>query len=293
MSLLFSCFRLEFIHTAVPVLTELRGKFYPSMISRSTALVFGLLAFCNPAWADELIVVGTGDGVEMLQAVAKRFHDVEPSIDVKIPPSIGSGGGIAAVGSGTAKLARVARVLTDAERARGLLYVPIAKISCAFFVHPSAGVTQLSGEQLVGIYTGRISNWKEVGGADQRIRVVRREESDSTLTTLRATMPGWRELAITERSKTATSTQEAVETVRLTEGAIGFGPYSRLLDIGMQVLKIDNLHPSDARYASSGEVAYVYKQGALTPEAEKFIAFTRIPDAGKVIRDFGAIPITP
>lgn len=263
------------------------------MTSRSTALIFGLLSLCNPAKADELIVVGTGDGVEMFQAVAKRFRDIEPTIEVKIPPSIGSGGGIAAVGSGTAKLARVARVLTEAERARGLIYVPVAKISCAFFVHPSAGVTQLSGEQLAGIYAGRISNWKDVGGADQRIRVVRREEADSTLTTLRATMPGWRDLEITERSKTATSTQEAVETVRLTDGAIGFGPFSRLLDIGTQVLKIDGLHPLDPHYSSSGEIAYVYKQGALTPEAEKFIAFTRITDAGSVIREFGAIPIAP
>lgn len=263
------------------------------MVSRLTALIFSMLALCGPGTAGELVVVGTGDGVEMLQAVAKRFRDVEPTIEVKVPPSIGSGGGITAVGSGTAKLARVARVLTDAERARGLVYVPVAKVPCAFFVHPGAGVAQLSGEQLAGIYAGRISNWKDVGGADQRIRVVRREEADSTLTALRATMQGWRDLEITERSKTAVSTQEAVETVRLTEGAIGFGPYTRLLDIGTKVLMIDGLHPSDPRYPSSGEFAYVYKAGSLSPEAEKFIAFTRESDASSVIRDFGAIPISP
>lgn len=263
------------------------------MILRYTALIFCLLTFCAPIKASELVVVGTGDGVEMLQAIAKRFRDVEPDIEVKIPPSIGSGGGIAAVGSGSAKLARVARVLTDAERSRGLIYVPVAKIASTFFVHPGAGVTQLSTEQVTAIYAGRIANWKDVGGADQRIRVVRREEADSTLIILRATMPGWRELEITERSKTATSTQEAVETVRLTEGAIGFGPYSRLLDIGTSVLKVDGLSPSDPRYPSSGEVAYVYKQDALTPEAEKFIAFSRGYDANSVIRDFGAVPISP
>ena len=262
------------------------------MQPRLVSLIFSLLVFCGPAKASELVVVGTGDGVEMLQAIAKRFREIEPTIEVKVPPSIGSGGGITAVGSGTAKLARVARALTDAERARDLVYVPVAKVPCAFFVHPSAGVTQLNGEQLAAIYAGRISNWKSVGGADQRIRIVRREEADSTLIILRETMPGWRDLEITERSKTAVSTQEAVETVRLTEGAIGFGPYTRLLDFGTDILAIDGLHPTDSRYPSSSEFAYVYKAGSLTPDAEKFIAFTRVSDASEVIRGFGAIPVS-
>ncbi len=122
--------------------------------------------------------------------------------------------------------------------------------------------------------------------------MVRREESDSTLTILRATMPGWRELAITERSKTAVSTQEAVETVRLVEGAIGFGPYSRHLDLGTRVLAIENNHPTDPGYPSSGELALVYKEGSLTPAAAKFIAFTGSGEAREIFRAFGARPST-
>ena len=90
------------------------------------------------------------------------------------------------------------------------------------------------------------------------------------------------DLEITERSKTAVSTQEAVETVRLTEGTIGFGPYTRLLESAHNVLRIDGLHPSDPGYPSSSEFAYVYKAGSLTQDAEKFIAFTRVPDASEV-----------
>ena len=247
----------------------------------------------DAARAGELVIVGTGDGVEMLQAVAESYRNVDPLVAVKVPPSIGSGGGISAVGSGTAKLARVARVLTDAERERGLIYSLVARLPSAIYVHPTAGITQLSAPQLAAIYSGRVLNWKEVGGNDQRIRVVRREEADSTLVILRASMPGWKDLEITERSKTAVSTQEAVETVRLTAGAIGFGPYSQVLEIGAKVVLIDGLHPTDRQYPSSVELAYVYKLDNLTPEATKFMAFTKTPEATQVIRSFGAIPAEP
>lgn len=257
---------------------------------RYLPLVVLMLTSSAALRAEELSVVGTGDGIEMLQAVAARFRQMEPSIEVRIPPSIGSGGGIAAVGSGAVRLARVARPLSDAERARGLAYLPVAKIPSAFFVHPSAGISRLDTVQLAAIYSGQISNWKEVGGMDIRIRVVRREDADSTLTTLRANMPGWKNLEITERSKTAVSTQEAVESVRLTDGAIGFGPYSKILDIGTTVLEIDGHHPSQPGYPSTGELAYVYRPEGLANDVSKFIAFSRAGEAAEIIRSYGALP---
>jgi phosphate transport system substrate-binding protein len=246
------------------------------MLRHLAALVIAACATVGVARGGELAILGTGDGVELLQALAEHYRAVDSSIAVKIPPSIGSGGGISAVGSGTARLARVARVLTDAERERGLIYSPVARLPSAIYVHPTAGITRLSASQLADIYAGRIINWRDVGGSDQRIRVVRREEND-----------------ITERSKTAVSTQEAVETVRLTDGAIGFGPYSGALEIGVKVVLIDGRHPTDARYPSSVELAYVYKLDNLTPETIKFMEFTKTPEAIKVIRSFGAIPAAP
>ncbi len=75
----------------------------------------------------------------------------------------------------------MARALTDAEAAAGLQYEPIAKLPSAFYVHPDAGVTSLTSAQLADVYAGRVTNWNQVGGADLRIRVVRRDEGDSTL----------------------------------------------------------------------------------------------------------------
>ncbi|MBP0651644.1 substrate-binding domain-containing protein, partial [Mycobacterium tuberculosis] len=81
-----------------------------------------------------------------------------------IPPSIGSGGGIAAVASDRAVLARVARPLSEAERAQGLTAVPIVRIPSAIFAHPSAGVTALTAAQLTGIFAGTTTAWTDVGG---------------------------------------------------------------------------------------------------------------------------------
>lgn len=242
------------------------------------------------ASADQLSVVGTGDGIEILKALGSAFNRMESSAEIAIPPSIGSGGGVAAVGAGKARLGRVARRLTEAEQARGLIYTPIARLPSAFFVHPAAEVRDLSAAQLAGIYAGGVTNWKEVGGADLRIRVVRREEADSTLLVLRNSMPGWRDIIITERSKLASSTQEAIETVRLVEGAIGFGPFTHILAQGSVVLTVDGRHPTDRTYPSSAELAFIHRDATLTRDAKMFIAFARSASARSIISALGALP---
>src|SRR5882757_1082180 len=89
------------------------------------ALSFGL---CFTAQAQEqprnLEIVGTGDGIDLLRAVGTSFMEQDKTIRIDVPPSIGSGGGIAAVGSGKAVLGRVARQLSDAEVASGIVYKP-------------------------------------------------------------------------------------------------------------------------------------------------------------------------
>ena len=75
----------------------------------------GMLYSVAPAAAQpgSLEIVGTGDGIDVLQALAAEFKAQENSISIEIPPSIGSGGGIAAVGSGKAVVGRIARKLDD------------------------------------------------------------------------------------------------------------------------------------------------------------------------------------
>jgi len=256
-------------------------------------LALALALLVAPARADviDLQIVGTGDGIDLLRALGSDFMEQSKMVHVEIPPSIGSGGGIAAVGAGKSVLGRVARKLTNSEVASGIVYKPIAKLPSAFYVHPGVGVKALTSDQLNGIYTGRITDWSQVGGAQIHIRVVRREDSDSTLTVLRQMMPGWKDLAITEKSKTATTTQEAIETVRSVPGAIGFGPYSPNLEPDVTVLKIDGRHPLDPAYPSSVELALIYKDSTVTPEARAFIKYANGPNARAVMSRLGSVPV--
>jgi phosphate transport system substrate-binding protein len=257
----------------------------------SAAVIAAALLWCSPGFAGGFAVVGTGDGMEMLHAVSVVFSSERPDLTVSVPPSIGSGGAVAAVGADRNVLGRVARPLKDAEREQGLDTTPIVRIPSAFFVHPSAGVRALTTQQLTDIYAGKIENWQELGGADLKIKIVRREEADSTLGELRATMPGWKDLAITSRSKMAMTTQEAIESVRTVEGAIGFGPYSTALEQGTTIVAVDGMHPTDPRYYSAVTLALLHKPSTLTPDAKTFVEFTRSEKAHNLFRQMGGVPV--
>ncbi|WP_276200411.1 substrate-binding domain-containing protein [Chelatococcus sp. XZ-Ab1] len=243
------------------------------------------------ATAAELRIVGTGDGIDILSAVGKLYTQRNPQTTIVVPPSIGSGGGIAAVGSGKEILGRIARPLTDAERSQGLVATPFLRLPSAFYVNRSAGVSALTGAQIRAIFSGAVENWREVGGRDLRVRVVRREDADSTLQVLRASMPGWDKLVFTDKSKTAFTTQEGIDTVREVEGAIGFGPFSNNLPDELAVLRVDGLFPTDDGYPSAVTVAIIHDPKTVTTEALNFISFLSSPEAQDAMRQAGGVPV--
>ena len=196
-----------------------------------------------------------------MRALGAAYTADHPETNVIVPPSVGSGGGIAAVGSDKEVLARVARPLSDSEKEAGLIATPVFRLPSAFFVHRGVGVSGLTNAQLADIYRGKITNWREVGGADLRIKVVRREDQDSTLLVLRQSMPGWKDLPITDKSKTAVTTQDCIDTVKEVPGAIGFGPFTRALEMELVVLKIDGRHPTDPRLSERRDLV-VRAQGS-------------------------------
>jgi phosphate transport system substrate-binding protein len=243
------------------------------------------------AFAGDLAVVGTGDGIEALRVLGASYTADHAQTVVRVPPSIHSSGGIAAVGSNQEVLGRIARALSDSEKAAGIIEVPVFRLPAAIYVHRSARVTNLSAKQLAEVYAGTVTNWRQVGGADLKIKVVRREDVDSTLNVLRATMPGWKDLVITEKSKTATTTQDGVDTVKAVEGAIGFGPYTRELEDSLVVVKIDGKHPTDRSFPSAVTLSIIYKEATITPEARKFLEFFKTEKAKALLAHMGSVPI--
>jgi len=259
------------------------------MLRLGTAAGALLLSITADA-AGPLSIVGTGDALDVVRALGEHFTRAHPDMIVNVPSSIGSGGGIAAVGAGKEAMGRIARPLTAAERERGIEGVPLLRVPAAFYVHASTGVRNLTAGQVADIYEGKIQNWKDVGGSDQRIRVVRREEADSTLQVLRASMPGWDKLAIIERSMTATSTQDAIHAVEENPGAIGFGPYTLTLEEKLPILRINGLYPTDGGYPSAVTVSLIWKAETITAEAREFLRYAQCLEAARTIKVYGAIP---
>jgi phosphate transport system substrate-binding protein len=241
--------------------------------------------------AADLSVVGTGDGIDLLRALGAAYTADHPDTNVIVPPSIGSGGGVAAVGSNKEVLARVARPLSDSEKEAGLIATPVFRLPSAFFVHRSAGVLSLTNAQLADIYSGKVTNWRDVGGQDMRIKVVRREDQDSTLLVLRQSMPGWKDLAITEKSKMTVTTQDCIDTVKEVPGAIGFGPFTKALEMELAVLKIDGHYPTDRSYPSAVTLTFVHKDSTVTPEAKRFIGYVKAAKAKTVLTSMGGVPV--
>ncbi|UCH73875.1 MAG: substrate-binding domain-containing protein [Rhodospirillales bacterium] len=252
------------------------------------ALAFG--AGSANAASEELTIVGTGDGIPILQSLGSAFSQMNPDVRVNVPPSIGSGGGIKAVGNEEFMLGRVARPIKGKESHFGLTYQPIAKVPVVFFVNPNVGVRNLTADQIAGIYGGRITNWNEVGGPNMRIRVVRREDGDSSLGVLRKTFPGFKELAITPKAKEALTTQENFELVERKGGTIGFGPYSGAVKSNVQILTVDGVAPTAAGYPSATVIALIYKEKYNKGAVNQFLGFATSPAAADAIRNANGLP---
>jgi phosphate transport system substrate-binding protein len=118
-------------------------------------------------------------------AWAEEYRTVDPSVSIAVTGG-GSGTGIAALINGTVDIANASRQMKDNEieaaQANGIepVELTVAIDALAVVVHPDNPVNQLSIDQLADIYTGRITNWQEVGGYDAEIVLLSRETNSGT-----------------------------------------------------------------------------------------------------------------
>ena len=82
-------------------------------------------------------------------------------------------------------------------------------------------------------------------------------------------------MSITDKSKTAVTTQDCINTVKEVQGAIGFGPFTNALETELSVLKIDSHYPTDRDYPSAVTLLFVHKAGTVTPDAKNFIGYAK------------------
>lgn len=129
-----------------------------------------------------LQVNGSTTVAPVAQAWAEKFHELHPNVDVVVTGT-GSGDGIAALINGTTDIAMASRKMKDKERDK-IDGTPkefvVGRDGLAVIVHPSNPVDSLSMAQIKDIFTGKITNWKDVGGPDAEIIVYTRDTSSGT-----------------------------------------------------------------------------------------------------------------
>lgn len=258
-----------------------------------TLLLLASLWACPVRAQETLLVAGTGENQEVLRAVAQQFQAKHPGVTVEVPDSIGSGGGIKALKKGKTDIARIGRPLKETEKA-GLVEHLFGKSAVVFATHPSVTkVDHLATAQIQEIYTGKITNWQEVGGPDAKIYPISRETGDSARIVLEAKMPGFKDLKLV--SKEIFSSPEAVQTVRTNEFTIAYLSLAAAHDGGLNFLKIDGKSPI---LDTKGKVDYpylipFYLVTSETPSAlaKEFIEFTLSPEGRSILLANGTLPL--
>lgn len=244
--------------------------------------------------AEETIAInGTGENQEVLRVLGKKFESLHPGVKVDVPDSIGSGGGIKALQKGKTDLARTGRPLKDAEK-NGLVETLFGKSPAVFATHP--GVTKvdnLTTAQVLDIYSGKITNWQEVGGPDAKIYPTSRETGDSARSLLETSMPGFKELTFI--SKEFFTSAEAAKGVKENENTIGYFSMAATSAAGLTPLKIDGKNPvpgADGKTDYPHMISfYLVSTDKPTPLAQQFIDFCLSDEARTIMLANGTVPL--
>ncbi|MGN0998091.1 MAG: phosphate ABC transporter substrate-binding protein [Faecousia sp.] len=205
----------------------------------------------------------------------------------------GSSSGITAVKEGTCDIGLSSRYLKDSEKEAGLKETILAIDGIAIIVNPENPVQDLTLQQIADLYTGKITNWKDVGGSDGEVVLIGREESSGT-------RDGFESIVgvadACQYRQEATSNGTVLSAVAANANAIGYVSLSSVNDT-VKALSVGGVAPSeesikDGSYAVQRPFVLVTKEGvALSKEAQAFFDFATSADASSLISDAGAVPI--
>ena len=205
----------------------------------------------------------------------------------------GSGAGIEAASNGSADIGLSSRALKDEETASGLVGTTVALDGIAVIVHPDNAVKDLDLETVAKIYTGEITNWKELGGSDSEIVLIGREAGSGTRDGFES-ITGTAEKCLYRQE--LTSTGDVITSVAGNPAAIGYASLASVKDT-VRALSVNGVTPTedtvkDGSYPVQRPFVLVTKEDkALSAAAQAFFDYATSPEAGEIISHAGAVPV--
>ncbi|HPB47653.1 MAG TPA: PstS family phosphate ABC transporter substrate-binding protein [Exilispira sp.] len=247
---------------------------------------------------ETVVIKGSTTVLPIAQKATEVFYK-----KTKIPVSLsgtGSGDGIKSLIDGTCDIANSSREIKKEEielaSSKG---IKIKEITIAYdmivpIVHPSNKVNNLSIEQLKAIYDGSITNWKEVGGNDEKIVVISRDSSSGTFEVWESKVMNKTEVradALLQASNGAVLT--AVANNKNTIGYIGFG----YLNSTVKMLWVNNIEPTiengkSAVYPLSRKLYIYVNESKISGQTQKYVDFLLSKEGQQIVKETGFIPIS-
>ncbi len=246
----------------------------------------------NPAKLSGVVNTNGSTSMEkVIGSLGEAFMEQNGGVTVNYDPT-GSGTGITAVKEGTSDIGLSSRALKDEEKSAGLVGTVVALDGIAVIVNPQNTVGDLTVEQIGGLFTGEITNWKDVGGADAPVVLIGREAGSGT-------RDGFESITKTAEkciyNQELTSTGDVIATVGSNPNAIGYASLSSLKDT-VKALTVGGVAPSeetvlDGTYAVQRDFVLVTKEGVtLSPAAQAFLDYALSAEAAPIITAAGAVP---
>ncbi len=246
-----------------------------------------------------LVLTGSTTVLPIAQLCAEKFMDQHPDVNISVRGG-GSGVGIAALIDGTCDIAMASRPMKTKElksaRGKGInpLATVIAKDGIAIIVHPSNPLSEITLAQLKDIYTGKISNWKDVGGKPGKIVVISRDVASGTFEVFKKiVLKG----AKTRADALMLASNKAVATtVEKTPGAIGYVGLG-YISSKVKALAVDGVEPTKETVVSGkyklARPLHLYTDGKPTGLAKEFIDFVLSPEGQEIVDKIGFVPVKP
>ena len=227
---------------------------------------------------------------KVIGALGESFMAANEGVEFTYNPT-GSGAGITAAQEGRCDIGLSSRALKDEEKAGGLKETVLAYDGIAIIVNPENPVNDLTLDQIAKLYTGEITNWKDVGGNDAEVVLIGREAASGT-------RDGFESITGTKDKcqyrQELTSTGDVITAVSQNPDAIGYASLASIKD-SVKALNVDGVTPSEATvkdgsYKVQRPFVLVTVEGKeLTPVAQEFFDYITSPDAAAIIAKAGAV----
>lgn len=224
---------------------------FKKMIAAAT---IAALALPIAALADTTIsAAGSTALLPLVKQSAQDYQVKHP--DVKI--SVAGGGSFVGITQASSGAADMGDSDVIAPGNSGLIDHKVAVVGFGIIVNPSAGVSNLKPNQIRDIFAGRVTNWKDVGGADQPIVVINRPRSSGTRFVFNATIMGTSKIAETGLVEDSSGT--VVKTVGTTPGAISYVALGYAANQPVTVLKVNGVAATTANIRTGKYPVWSYE----------------------------------